>query len=330
MINQPPALPLLEVRGLSVSYRGAGRPIRAARDVSFEIATGDILALVGETGCGKSTLALALLGLLDPRRTLQQGLIRICGRPTPVPGEERAWRALRGASIGMVFQDPRNSLNPVLSVGAQLRDALRAHGDRTRGGTLQRGAELLARVGLPDPAFWMRRYPYELSGGMCQRVGIALAVCNRPALLVADEATSALDPTVRAQIIALLQEMNGDGLTILLISHDLELVAHCARRVAVMYHGRLVEIGPAREIVGAPRHPYTQGLVRALPGLADTLPGRRLEPIPGTPPGAAVELSGCAFAPRCPVAGPRCLAGEPPAKPVSPDHDVACFEAGRQ
>lgn len=328
-INQSPAPALFEVRGLSVSYCGTEGAVRAARDISLEIAARDILALVGETGCGKSTVALALLGLLDPGRTRQQGGIRFHGRPAPAPADERAWRTLRGPSVAMVFQDPRGSLNPVLTIGAQLLDAMRAHGRVPRREARQRPADLLARVGLPDPAFWMRRYPYELSGGMCQRVGIALAVCNRPALLVADEPTSALDPTVRAQILALLEEMNRDGLAILLISHDLELVAHHARRVAVMYHGRIVEIGPAREIIEAPRHPYTQGLVRAIPGLAQALPGQRLEPIPGTPPGAAVELPGCAFAPRCRIAGPDCVAAEPAVEPVSPGHDVACWKIGR-
>jgi oligopeptide/dipeptide ABC transporter ATP-binding protein len=320
--------PLAEVRRLSVTYLSAAGNVRAVRDVSFDIEESEILALVGETGCGKSTLASALTGLLDPQRAAVSGELRLHGRALPDPADERSWRSLRGASIGMVFQDPRGSLNPVLTAGAQLTDAIRAHRALPVRGARARAASLLNRVGLEDGEFIMRRYPYELSGGMCQRIGIALALCGDPVLLVADEPTSALDPTVQAQILKLLRDMNRAGMAVLLISHDLNLVAQYASRIAVMYHGRIVELGPVRSILDSPRHPYTRGLIRANPGFAE--PGRRLEAIPGAPPPFGVELAGCGFAPRCPSAHERCRVGEPHLQSRTPGHEAACFLDGEE
>ena len=273
----PSASPLLEVRRLSVTYFGDASEVRAVRNFSFEAAPGEIVALVGETGCGKSTLASALLGLLDPSHASVGGEIRLKGRALPHPGDESAWRSLRGTSVGMVFQDPRGSLNPVLTAGAQLVDAIRSHAPLRRGEARSRATDLLKRVGLGDPELVMRRYPYELSGGMCQRIGIALAVCANPALLVADEPTSALDPTIQAQILRLLQEMNRSGMAVLLISHDLELIAGYSDRIAVMYHGGLVEVGPAERILDSPQHPYTEGLIRANPGFIASGPAPRTD-----------------------------------------------------
>jgi peptide/nickel transport system ATP-binding protein len=321
----PFALPFLEVRRLSVTYFGDASVVRAVRNFSFEAAPGEIVALVGETGCGKSTLASALLGLLDPSHAYIGGEIRLEGSALPRPGDERAWRSLRGTSVGMVFQDPRGSLNPVLTAGAQLIDAIRSHGPVRQREARRRATELLKRVGLGDPEFVMCRYPGELSGGMCQRIGIALAVCGNPTLLVADEPTSALDPTIQAQILGLLQEMNRSGMTVLLISHNLELIAGYSDRIAVMYHGCLVEVGPAERILDSPQHPYTEGLIRANPGFI--APGRRLKPIPGAPPGGAAAFSGCSFAPRCPRADAACSQSEPALITVSTGHQAACFHA---
>lgn len=327
LINRPAnSPPLVEVRNLSVTYRTAAGDIRAVRDISLDIGEGEILALVGETGCGKSTLASALAGLLNPVHASISGELRLRGSALPGPGDGRAWHSLRGASVGMVFQDPRGSLNPVLTAGAQLVDAIRALHPVPRRAARVRAADLLRRVGLADAEFSMRRYPYELSGGMCQRVAVALAICGDPVLLVADEPTSALDPTIQAQILRLLQEMNCSGMAVLLISHDLNLVAQYASRIAVMYHGAVVELGPIRSILDSPLHPYTRGLIRANPGFAE--PGQRLEAIPGAPPAVGSEPAGCAFAPRCSSAEDRCRSSEPRLRTRSAGRDAACFLGG--
>jgi oligopeptide/dipeptide ABC transporter ATP-binding protein len=318
--------PLLSVRNLSVSYHTPSGPVRAVEDVSFDVAAGEALGLAGETGCGKSTIALAILDLLDGGR-IESGEILFEGRPLP-GSRDKSWRELRGARIGLVFQDARSSLNPVLTVGQHFEEALRAHRKMSRKQRRDRASELLAEVGIPEPAFVLRRYVHELSGGACQRVGIALAICNRPLLLIADEPTSALDPTIQAQIIALLMQMKHRlGLALLFISHDLPLIYGTAERVAVMYGARMVESGPVREILSAPAHPYTRGLLRCVPDLARTAGGQRLEPIPGPPPGSLRLLQGCYFAPRCGMAEERCHAEVPEPVPLSETHWAACIKA---
>ncbi len=318
--------PLLSVRNLSVSYHTSSGPLRAVEDVSFEIGPGETLGLAGETGCGKSTIALAILGLLDGGR-IEGGDIRFEGKSL-ANSAERAWRHLRGSRIGLVFQDARGSLNPVLTVGQHLEEALRAHSRMTGRQWRDQASRLLGDVGIAEPAFTMKRYAHELSGGTCQRVGIALAICNRPRLLIADEPTSALDPTIQAQIITLLMQMKHRlGLALLFISHDLPLINRIADRMAVMYGARIVESGPAPEVLSAPAHPYTRGLLQCVPDLTRTAGGQRLEPIPGSPPVGLRLARGCSFAPRCRLAEERCLLELPDAVPVSVTHWAACIKA---
>jgi oligopeptide/dipeptide ABC transporter ATP-binding protein len=318
--------PLLSVRNLSVSYHTPSGPLRAVDHVSFEIAAGEALGLAGETGCGKSTIALAILGLLDGGR-IESGDILFEGRLLP-DSRERSWRRIRGGRIGLVFQDARGSLNPVLTVGQHFEEVLRAHSKISRNERRSRASEILAEVGIPEPAFVLKRYSHELSGGTCQRVGIALAICNRPLLLIADEPTSALDPTIQAQIVALLMQMKQRlGLALLFISHDLPLIHGIAERVAVMYGARIVESGPARDILSAPAHPYTRGLLRCVPDLARAAGSQRLEPIPGSAPAALRLLQGCPFAPRCGIAEERCRSEMPEPVQLSGSHWAACVKA---
>jgi oligopeptide/dipeptide ABC transporter ATP-binding protein len=226
----------------------------------------------------------------------------------------------------MVFQEPRSSLNPVLTVGSQLVDAIRAHQRTGRAEAKARAQVLLASLGMPDPGFQMRRFPLELSGGMCQRIGLALAICNDPSLVVADEPTSSLDPTIQRQVLQLLTAMNRERrIALLLISHDLAIVAEYAQRVLVMYGGTIVESGPAAGVIGRARHPYTRGLLAAMPDLG---PQRRaLNAIPGYPPVRGTEFPGCPFAPRCAVADPDCAVSLPACVDDGKGHSTACFRA---
>ncbi len=318
--------PLLSVRNLSVSYHTPSGPLRAVEDVSLEIGPGETLGLAGETGCGKSTVALAVLGLLEGG-SIEGGRILFEGQSLE-EATERTWRHLRGGRIGFVFQDARGSLNPVLTVGQHFEEALRAHGRMTRKQWRGRASRLLAEVGIPEPAYILRRYAHELSGGTCQRVGIALAICNRPSLLIADEPTSALDPTIQAQVIALLVHMKQSlGLALLFITHDLPLINRAADRLAVMYGARIVEYGPVRDVLSVPAHPYTRGLLQCVADLDRTVGGRRLEPIPGSPVVALRLPQGCSFAPRCRLAEDRCLSEIPEAVPVGGTHWAACIKA---
>jgi oligopeptide/dipeptide ABC transporter ATP-binding protein len=318
--------PLLSVRNLSVSYHTLSGPLRAVEDVSFELAPGETLGLAGETGCGKSTIALSILGLLEGGR-IESGKILFEGQSLP-DSAEGAWQKIRGRKIGFVFQDARSSLNPVLTVGQHFEETLRAHSRITRRQWRNHASQLLAEVGIPEPAFALKRYSHELSGGACQRVGIALAVCNHPRLLIADEPTSALDPTIQAQIITLLMQMKRHlGLALLFISHDLPLISSIAERVAVMYGARVVESGRVREVFSEPAHPYTHALLQCIPDLARTPGGQRLEPIPGSPPADLRLLHGCSFAPRCAIVEERCLSEIPGRMPVSETHWAACIKA---
>jgi oligopeptide/dipeptide ABC transporter ATP-binding protein len=313
---------LLEVDHLSVTYAGESGPVRAVRDVSLALEAGETLALAGETGCGKSTLAQSLLGLLDDASVA--GRITFDGMSL-VPGKGRAWRGLRGRRIGMAFQDARGALNPVLTVGAQLTEALRAHRRLTRSAARAAAVALLREVGIPDPDFFLRRYPMELSGGMCQRVAIAIAACNGPSLLVADEPTSALDPSIQSQILELLQTLKArHRMALLLISHDLSLVSEVSERVAVMYHGSLVETGGTAEVFRTPAHPYTRALLACQPDLRHRWDGDRLAAIGGAPPAAEQEFPGCSFAPRCARAVADCARSAPLPVPVGEGHWAAC------
>lgn len=318
------ANPLLEVRHLSVSYASGTALVRAVRDVTFEISAGEAFALVGETGCGKSTIALSLLGLLHSRDHIE-GEILFEGRELR---RLRAgdWRHIRGGKIGSVFQDPRGSLNPVLTIEDHLIEALRAHRAVSRSDARIRARELLAEVGIAT--FHAVRHPSELSRGMCQRVGLALAICNNPGLLIADEPTSALDPTIQAQLLKLLRGLKQThGLALLLISHDLALVAEFADRVGVMYHGQLVEVGKAGEVFAQPRHPYTRALLDSLPDLKHRCSEMPLYTVPETSPVSGEDFSGCPYAPRCPLVEVLCHESRPSPEVISEFHWAACIKA---
>lgn len=317
---------LLELSNLSVSYSTPAGAIRAVRSVSLRIDDGQSFALVGETASGKSTVALASVGLLGGHAHVEVDEIRFAGAPLPLR-DPRSWRQVRGKKIGMVFQDARGALNPVLTVGAQLVDALRAHQEITVGTARQQAASLFAETGIPDPEFFMRRYPGELSGGLCQRVAIAIAVCNRPRLLIADEPTSALDPSIQGQILALLRRLKERyRLSLLLISHDLALVSEVSERVAVMYHGRMIEAGRVQDVFRRPAHPYTSALIECQADFQHRWDQRPLSVIAGSPPAVGQEPGGCAFAPRCSKADSGCVRSAPQATAVSEGHWAECFK----
>jgi len=315
--------PLLEVRDLRVVFDTDAGPARAVDGISFTLSRGETLGMVGESGCGKSVTALALLRLVPAPGRIVSGTIRFRGRDL-LGLDATALRQVRGREIAMVFQDPVSSLNPVLTCGSQLEEVVRVHHRCSRREARERAFELLQRVHLADLRRVSRAYPHELSGGMCQRVMLALALAGEPSLLVADEPTTALDVTIQAQICELLMEVQAASkLALLLITHDLGLVAGMAERVAIMYAGRIVEQGPARELFAAPRHPYTLGLLGSLPGLA-VLPGR-LPAIPGTIPDPSRLPVYCRFQPRCGFRLDRCAREDPAERPVGSQHTTCCF-----
>jgi oligopeptide/dipeptide ABC transporter ATP-binding protein len=320
----PPAQPLLQIENLSVTYDSAPHPVRAVRNFSLQLAAGESVALVGETGSGKSTVALALLGLLGSGGRINSGAIRFEGMLlSSLQG--RAWRQVRGSRIGMIFQDARGALNPVLTIGCQLTHALRAHQRMNRRTARAAAAAILAETGIPEPRFFARRFPLELSGGMCQRAGIALAVCNKPSLLIADEPTSALDPSIQAQILKLLRSMEQrHGLAMLLISHDLALVSEVTEWVAVMYHGCLLEYGRTADVLRHPAHPYTSALIKCQADLHHRWDRMPLAAIAGSPPAGGQDMPGCPFAPRCAKADQDCLLQMPPPLSVSTGHWASC------
>jgi peptide/nickel transport system ATP-binding protein len=315
--------PLLEIRNLSVTYRSTSETIRAVRNISLRISEGETLALVGETGSGKSTVAHATLGLLDPAAQVDSGEILFEGRPLQSL-TNREWKEVRSRKIGMVFQDVRGALNPVLSIETHLIETLRAHQPISRKAARARALELLKEVGIPKGQ--EKLHSFELSGGACQRVGIALAICNSPQLLIADEPTSAVDSIFQAQILDLLQFMKQrHGLALLIISHDLPLISQIADRIAIMYHGRIVESGFKDEVFASPAHPYTRGLMQSQPDLSHQYDTHRLSPIPGSLPSPSEESAGCAFAPRCNMAEPPCTCSAPAERSLSATHWVACI-----
>jgi oligopeptide/dipeptide ABC transporter ATP-binding protein len=293
------------------------------RDVSLEVFSGETLALAGETGSGKSTLALALLGLIGRQMSIEAEAVLYEGTSITGMSEGRA-KGICGKKIGIVFQDSRSALNPVLTVQEHLMETLRAHRKLSRKEARARALELLEEVGIPgDHA---KLYPFELSGGISQRVGIALAICNSPGLLIADEPTSALDTTIQSQIIDMILALKRRrGLALLLISHDLALISQVADRVSAMYHGRIVESGPREDVLSAPAHPYTQCLIESQPGMRHHHEMHPLKSIPGSVPIPGQDLPGCSFAPRCALAEPKCREAVPPAVNVSTTHWAACI-----
>lgn len=322
--------PLLAVDRLEVTFTGDDREVPAVRGVSFEIGAGETVALVGESGCGKSVSALALIGLL-PARTRVRGSVTLEGRELlSLPPSEL--RRVRGGSIAMVFQEPMTSLNPVVRIGPQVEEVLTLHRGFDRGRARREAVELLAHVGIASPERRAAQYPHELSGGMKQRVMIAMAVAGRPKLLIADEPTTALDVTIQAQILSLLRGLCREhGMALLLITHDLGIVAHYASRVNVMYGGKIVEQASVTELFDTPAHPYTRALLAALPGVD----GRaRLEAIPGRVPAPDRLPLGCPFTPRCKYVLDRCLGEMPALLPLAAgsarltdEQRVACWAA---
>ncbi len=334
------AEPLLDIRGLNVDFSTGRGLVRAVHDVSLSVSPGEVLGLVGESGSGKSVTALSTLRLL-PTSARISGAIRFAGIAGRLPNggahngqprdllklSEEEMRQVRGAGISMIFQEPMTALNPVMKVGEQIAEALLAHGKAAKREARQAALDMMHQMAIPDAERRFSNYPHQLSGGLRQRVMIAMALVCRPKLLIADEPTTALDVTIQAQILALLAELRERlGLALLFISHDLGVVAQIADRVAVMYAGRVVEIAPVRSLFSSPAHPYTQGLLRAAPSLA-TPPAHRLPTIEGTVPALAELPPGCPFEPRCDVRLPECTLAVPPLVEVGPGHVARCLRA---
>ena len=332
-------LPLLEIRNLSIAFPTtavrAGQPeaatltktLRAVRDVSFSIAPGEVLGLVGESGSGKSITSLAIMRLL-PTQARVTGEIVFTENGSSARDlatlPDDSMRQLRGSRIAMIFQEPMTALNPVMRVGDQIAEAVRAHGAHSKTEAAQLAVQAMTDVAIPEPDRRARDYPHQLSGGMRQRVMIAMAIVNRPQLLIADEPTTALDVTIQAQILELLAELRAKfGLTMLFISHDLAVVSQVAARVAVMYAGSVVELGAKNAIFHAPAHPYTRGLLHAVPDLK-TERGRPLGTIEGTVPPLQAMPAGCAFEPRCGFRIPECARALPPLVEIAQGHWARC------
>ncbi len=317
---------LLSVQDLRVALPSPRGPVAALRGVSFSLGAGQTLGLIGESGCGKSMTALTLMGL-QPESALVQGSIRFGGEEL-AGAPERRWCALRGARIGMVFQEPMTALNPLHTVGRQIAEPLRLHRGLSAAAARAEALRLLERVQLTQAARRLDAFPHQLSGGQRQRVVIAIALACRPALLIADEPTTALDATVQREVLDLLSALVcDDGMALLLVSHDLAMVAERVQRLMVMYAGRVVEQGPADAVFAHPAHPYTQGLLAARPRLG--LPrGTRLPTIPGRVPELHAMPPGCAFAERCPRAGDDCRGALPADVAVGAAHAAACLRLG--
>ncbi|MFE1551678.1 ABC transporter ATP-binding protein [Streptomyces sp. NPDC058718] len=329
--------PLLEVQGLGVEFTTPdGGALHAVRDVSFTLRRGETLAVVGESGSGKSTTALALLRMLPGTGRISGGSVRLDGQDLAI-ADEPALRAVRGARIGMVFQDPMTALNPVLTVGRHLDEVLRAHDGRAASGARRdraarraRAVELLRLVGIPDAERRLDDHPHQFSGGQRQRVLIAMALAGEPDILLADEPTTALDATVQDQILTLLGDLTRTtGTALVLITHNMGVVARACDRVLVMYGGTVVEDGPTAEVLSRPRHPYTAGLLAAVPRLSAPS-GTRLTGIPGTPPDLSLPLAGCSFAARCALAEDRCHTTTPRLSAVTETVSAACLPAAER
>ncbi len=326
--SAPPAVggrPLLEVRGLDVEFRTSMGPVRAVNGVDLDVRAGEIVGLVGESGSGKSVTSRAVMGLLPRRTSTISGSIRLAGDEL-VGLPERTYRRVRGERVAMIFQDPMTALDPLYSAGEQVSEALRFHFNLSRAVARGRVRGLFDQVGLAEPDMIMDAYPHQLSGGMRQRVMIAMALACEPELLIADEPTTALDVTIQAQILSLLRDLVRErGMALLLITHDLGVVHELCERAVVLYAGRVVESAPVADLFSAPRHPYTAGLAASIPSIA--VRRRRLPQIPGTPPDPARLPAGCAFAPRCPIAVERCRTERPELTPAGTSRLAACHRS---
>jgi peptide/nickel transport system ATP-binding protein len=325
---QPSPETILEIDDLKTYFYTRDGIVRAVDGVSYKLGKGETLGVVGESGCGKSITALSILRLVpSPPGRIVGGAIRFEGRNL-LDLSDAEMRDLRGNDISMIFQEPMTSLNPVLTIGRQIAEALMLHQGLSRRAALDRAVEMLTLVRIPEAARRIRQYPHQLSGGMRQRVMIAMALSCNPKVLIADEPTTALDVTIQAQILHLMQELKEKlGTAVILITHDLGVVAETAQRVVVMYAGRKVEEAPVGELFAVPLHPYTRGLMAAVPRLGATVDARhnRLAEIPGMVPSLREAVRGCSFAPRCAFASERCRMEYPPIEEAVPDHFVACW-----
>ncbi len=317
---------LLKVKNLRTEFRTEGGVVKAVDDVSFEIKDGEIFALVGESGCGKSVTALSIMGLIpNPPGEIVSGSIEFDGIDL-LGLSSREMRTIRGSRIGMIFQEPMSSLNPVLTIESQLAEPLKIHQNMSINAARDRAQELIDIVGIPDSKTRLKQFPHELSGGQRQRIMIAMAMACNPRLLIADEATTALDVTIQAQILDLMQDVTEQsGASLLVITHNLGIVARYADRVAVMYAGKLREVSEATDLYTEPHHPYTIGLLQSVPRL-DSEKGAPLSPIAGEIPDLTDLPEGCAFNPRCQSAVDKCRVEKPALEETEPSRQVACFE----
>jgi oligopeptide/dipeptide ABC transporter ATP-binding protein len=316
---------LLEIENLETRFFTSAGTVKAVDGITYDVAKGETVALVGESGCGKSVSALSILRLIpDPPGRITGGSIRFMGRNL-LELSDAGIREVRGRHIAMVFQEPMTSLNPVLTIGLQLTEGLQQHLGMGKEAAERRAVELLGMVGISDSERRLGQYPHHFSGGMRQRVMIALALCCEPELIIADEPTTALDVTIQAQILELMKDLTRRlGVALILITHNLGVVARYADRVNVMYAGKIIEAGPARDVYHQPSHPYTLGLLKSVPRL-DHPRRERLDPIEGQPPDLTRLDAGCAFRPRCRFAVDRCAQQFPPLEPVGDDHVAACW-----
>ncbi len=318
---------LLEIRGLKTHFKTDDGWLHAVDGVDIAIERGETVCVVGESGCGKSVTAKTVMKLIDmPPGKIVAGQVLWQGRDL-VPLSQREMQGIRAKEIAIIFQEPMTSLNPVYSVGDQIAESVRLHEGASRREAMDRAIEMLRLVRIPTPERRVRDYPHQFSGGMRQRVMIAIALACNPKLLIADEPTTALDVTIQAQILDLMQELKDRlGMSVMLITHAMGVVAEVAQRVVVMYAGKVVEEAPVGELFAHPRHPYTQGLIRSIPRIDTAATHKvRLEAIPGTVPKLIDPAEGCRFAARCRHAKPECSAATPPLREVAPGHKVACI-----
>ena len=317
---------LLQIRGLKTHFQTEDGWLHAVDGVDITIEAGQTVCVVGESGCGKSVTAKTVMKLIDmPPGRIVEGQILWKGRDL-VPLDAREMQAIRAKEIAMIFQEPMTSLNPVFTVGEQIAESLRLHEGLTRRQALDRAVDMLRLVRIPTPEKRVRDYPHQFSGGMRQRVMIAMALSCRPQLLIADEPTTALDVTIQAQILDLLEELKAEmGMAVMLITHAMGVVAEVAQRVVVMYAGQVVEEASVEDLFARPSHPYTRGLIRSIPSMGSSAHQKvRLQAIPGTVPKLIEPAAGCRFASRCAHAQPQCLAATPTLRPVAQGHSVAC------
>ncbi|WP_164667594.1 ABC transporter ATP-binding protein [Virgibacillus doumboii] len=315
---------ILDVRDLHVTFSTYGGTVKAVRGVNFHVNKGETLAIVGESGCGKSVTSNAIMRLIpDPPGKISNGTIEFNGKElTRLP--EKEMRSIRGVDISMIFQDPMTALNPTLTIGTQLIEGLQQHHKTSHADAKEKALEMMKLVGIPNPEERFKQYPHQFSGGMRQRIVIAIALICEPELLIADEPTTALDVTIQAQILELFGKIQEQtGVSIILITHDLGVVAKIANRIAVMYAGKIVEVGTRREIFYNPEHPYTKGLLKSVPRL--DVKGEKLTPIAGTPPDLFSPPQGCPFAARCPFVMEVCDKVYPAHTELSESHQVDCW-----